>query len=62
MNFLYHLLLLIGLLGGLPALAQTTYPVQVNTHLLPPYSLYLSDYYAGTSEKLTLTLLNRDLM
>ncbi len=40
--------------------AQTTYPVQVNTHLLPPYSLYLSDYYSGTRDKLTLTLINRD--
>lgn len=41
------------------ATAQTTYPVQVNTHLLPPYSLYLSDYYS-TREKLTITLINRD--
>lgn len=40
--------------------AQTTYPVQVNAHLLPPYSLYLSDYYSGTREKLTVTLINRD--
>ncbi len=40
--------------------AQTTYPVQVNAHLLPPYSLYLSDYYSGTRDKLTLTLINRD--
>ncbi len=62
MTFFYRLLLLLGLLGGLPALCQTTYPVQVNAHLLPPYSLYLSDYYGGTSEKLTLTLLNRDLV
>jgi hypothetical protein len=57
-----RLLLILGLFGWLPALAQTTYPVQVNAHLLPPYSLYLSDYYGGTREKLTLTLLNRDLM
>jgi hypothetical protein len=40
--------------------AQTTYPVQVNAHLLPPYSLYLSDYYSGTREKLTVTIINRD--
>lgn len=40
--------------------AQTTYPVQINAHLLPPYTLYLSDYYSGTREKLTLTLINRD--
>lgn len=43
-----------------PLSAQTTYPVQVNPHLLPPYSLYLSDYYSGTREKLTVTLINRD--
>jgi len=60
MPVFYRLLLLIGLLSGMPALAQTTYPVQVNTHLLPPYTPYLSDYASGTREKLTLTLINRD--
>ena len=40
--------------------AQTTYSVQINTHLLPPYSLYLSDYYSGTRDKVTVTLINRD--
>ena len=60
MPVFYRLLLLITLLGGLPALAQTTYPVQVNTHLLPPYTPYLSNYASGTREKLTLTLINRD--
>jgi hypothetical protein len=44
----------------LQAKAQTTYPIQVNANLLPPYSAYLSDYYSGTREKLTLTLINRD--
>ncbi len=44
----------------LQAHAQTTYPIQVNANLLPPYSAYLSDYYSGTREKLTLTLINRD--
>ena len=44
----------------LQAQAQTTYPIQVNANLLPPYSAYLSDYYSGTREKLTLTLINRD--
>ncbi|WP_254156422.1 hypothetical protein [Chryseosolibacter indicus] len=39
---------------------QTTYPVQVNVHLLPPYSLYLTDYYSSTREKITVTLINRD--
>jgi hypothetical protein len=40
--------------------AQVTYPIQVNANLLPPYSSYLSEYYSGTREKLTLTLINRD--
>lgn len=39
---------------------QTIYPVQVNVHLLPPYSLYLTDYYSSTREKITVTLINRD--
>src|SRR5690349_20506108 len=43
-----------------PAFAQTTYPVQVNVHLLPPYSLYLSDYNSSSRDKLTVTLINRD--
>lgn len=56
-GLLWVLLLLLSVTG---MRAQTTYPVQVNTHLLPPYSLYLSDYYSGTREKLTVTLINRD--
>lgn len=58
--------LLIFLLLGLQALCisavaqTTTYPVQVNAYLQPPYSLYLSDYYSGTREKLSVTLINRD--
>ncbi|MES2733738.1 MAG: hypothetical protein V4714_18475, partial [Bacteroidota bacterium] len=58
----YGLLLFLLVWCMAPVLAQTTYPVQVNTHLLPPYSLYLSDYYSGTREKLTVTLINRDLL
>ncbi|RAV97752.1 hypothetical protein [Pseudochryseolinea flava] len=45
---------------GMSASAQTTYPIQVNANLLPPYSLYLSDYYSGTREKIAVTLVNRD--
>lgn len=47
-------------LFNLSALAQTTYPLQVNVNLLPPYSLYLSDYYSTTREKIAVTLINRD--
>lgn len=39
----------------------TTYPVQVNTHLVPPYSLYLDDYANGIRERISVTLINRDL-
>src|SRR6186713_3283573 len=52
--------LLLWLLCLTPAFAQTTYPVQVNVHLLPPYSLYLSDYNSSTRDKITVTLINRD--
>jgi hypothetical protein len=41
--------------------AQTaTYPVQVSTNLIPPYSLYLSDYAQGAREHVSVTLINRD--
>jgi len=43
------------------ASAKSTFPVQVSPMLIPPYSLYLSDYFTGTAEKLSLTLTNRDL-
>ncbi|MBO9203039.1 MULTISPECIES: hypothetical protein [Niastella] len=37
------------------------YPVQIVPQLLPPYTLNVSDYYNGTSEKLVLLLTNTDL-
>ncbi|SKC58828.1 hypothetical protein SAMN05660236_1835 [Ohtaekwangia koreensis] len=57
-RYWFYIVLLSALV--LQAQAQTTYPIQVNANLLPPYSAYLSDYYSGTREKLTLTLINRD--
>jgi hypothetical protein len=46
---------------GLLALAQTSvYPVQVNAVGIPPYSMYLNEYYEGFSEQLSVTLLNKD--
>ena len=56
-------LILTGLLAGsTKTCAQTTtYPVQVNVFLSPPYSNYLSDYYTSSKEKLVVTLLNRDM-
>src|SRR5687768_7100523 len=59
-NLFTGALVLVWVFSSAAAQAQTTYPVQVNAHLLPPYSLYLSDYYSGTREKLTVTLINRD--
>src|SRR4051794_9131620 len=56
----YGYFLLLFILSLTPVLAQTTYPVQVNVNLLPPNSLYLSDYYSGTREKIVVTLINRD--
>ncbi|MBD0254885.1 MAG: hypothetical protein ICV83_04125 [Cytophagales bacterium] len=41
--------------------AQTIYPVQSSLHLLPPYSVYLSDYAQPGAEKLRVILLQRDL-
>ena len=41
---------------------RASYPVQVNAVLLPPYTLYLSDFCNSPREKIILTLLNRDLM
>jgi hypothetical protein len=38
-----------------------TYPVQVSVNLIPPYSLYLSDYAAGAREHISITLINRDV-
>lgn len=48
------------LLPGVSGAQTTTYPIQVNANLLPPYTPYLSDYYSGTREKLTVSLINRD--
>ncbi|MDR0714766.1 MAG: hypothetical protein LBF89_10995, partial [Bacteroidales bacterium] len=37
------------------------YPVQVSANLIPPYSLYLSDYASGAREHVSVTLMNRDM-
>ncbi|MDR1371008.1 MAG: hypothetical protein LBJ72_12935, partial [Dysgonamonadaceae bacterium] len=41
--------------------AQTIYPVQVNTQLIPPYTPFTPGYYSGGKEKLKVTLINTDL-
>ncbi|HYF67415.1 MAG TPA: fibronectin type III domain-containing protein [Ohtaekwangia sp.] len=37
------------------------YPVQVTTQLIPPYSVYLSDYASAGNEKLRVIMIHRDL-
>ena len=55
------LFLIANLLFGISdAYSQTTYPVQTNVYLAPPYSNFLSDYYSTSKEKLVVTLLSRD--
>ena len=41
--------------------AQDYYPVHATVQVLPPYSLYLSDYSNGFRDRLVITLYNRDL-
>lgn len=57
---LFFLLMLLCLLFSKSGMAQV-YPVQVNTHLVPPYSLKLSDYVTMQSDKLILNLLMTDV-
>lgn len=44
----------------LPGFAQSAYPVHVSVQVLPPYGVYLTDYYSGSRDRLIVTLLNRD--
>jgi hypothetical protein len=37
------------------------YPVQVTPQIIPPYSVYLSDYATAGNEKLRVIILQRDL-
>ncbi|MDR1369481.1 MAG: hypothetical protein LBJ72_05045 [Dysgonamonadaceae bacterium] len=62
-----HLILLVTCFyfSILPSQSQNlrlTYPVQVNAFINPPYSLKPEDYYNPAKPKLSITLLNRDLM
>jgi hypothetical protein len=40
--------------------AQTIFPVQSTTRILPPYSVYLADYAVNGNDKLQCILVNRD--
>ena len=50
----------IFLFWGVSSFAQT-YPVHVQVNVSPPYSFYLSDYVSGSRERVSVTLLNRDV-
>lgn len=54
------MLVVMALLSFIVSKAQF-YPVQTTTQLIPPYSVYLSDYATGGNEKLRVILLQRDL-
>ena len=43
------------------SVAQVRYLVHGTVQVVPPYGLYLSDYYGGSQDRLVVTLLNRDL-
>lgn len=54
------LLVAVMLLCTLAAQAQTIFPVQSTTRILPPYSVYLADYAVNGNDKLQCILVNRD--
>ncbi|MCU6167562.1 hypothetical protein, partial [Enterobacter roggenkampii] len=58
-RFLICAILLLA--GCLPAQAQQTYPVQVYTQLVPPYTPHIPAYYTGTQQKLKVMLINTDM-
>jgi hypothetical protein len=55
-----YLILFIQLLFSNILLGQSYYPVHATVQFLPPYGVYLSDYYSGSRDKLIITLHNRD--
>lgn len=53
-------LLLLLLYRPASVYSQNYYPVHVNVQVLPPYGVYLTDYYSANRDRLIVTLLNRD--
>src|SRR5262245_24245632 len=49
-----------ALLLTLAVQAQTIFPIQSTTRILPPYSVYLADYAVNGNNKLQCILVNRD--
>lgn len=60
-NFSFRLYLLIVFQFALLSLNAQIYPVTLTSILLPPYPQYLSDCFDGTTERLSVILLNTDL-
>ena len=56
----YILLFILNILFGIKSFAQV-YPIQINTQLIPPYSLKLSDYVTPGANRLGVTMLLTDL-
>src|SRR5688572_5684427 len=56
----YLIFLLFAILLSIGSHAQL-FPVQVTPQLIPPYSVYLSDYATAGNEKLRVILLHRDI-
>ncbi len=60
-RFARWLVVLLLVFGGFQRGFAQQYPVQVNTFIMPPYSVYLSDYLAPDANNLTVTLNLGDL-
>jgi hypothetical protein len=58
--FPFAVIVLMGLVTVLPSWGQV-FPVQSATQLIPPYSVYLSDYAEPGNEKLRVILVQHDL-
>lgn len=59
-NIFRNLLFALGIFAGSQASAQS-FAVQSTTQIIPPYSVYLTDYAAPGNEKLRVVLIQRDL-
>lgn len=59
LRWIYILILCLGSMGIYGQ--QQTYPVQVYTQLIPPYTPHIPSYYTGTQSKLKVMLINTDM-
>lgn len=61
MTILTSLVAILLFVGSSSLKAQIDYPVQANVVVLPPYSVYLTDYYAKGSQQLKVQLLLKEI-